>query len=269
MRTTSPERSFTATGMSPTSVHWCGLPSTPEISSVQGRTSIKSSAWGCTCQEQPLSTMNPTLRRFGASLRPCLPEWRLACEASNALAFVRRVRGHGSTRGAFVMSASGGVDGAERIVRGAPDHGAADGSNRTAYSRLCMRSSASSTARQAWRARLIGTAVVRITVVNDRCGPSESVQIRVERTDCVHAQVERGAPAQASDIGRQGVERVGARCVECGGGSDAVDVRRLARRRRDVSLRSSAEVVGHKFASEREARTHRSKDRGCDQGRGS
>eukprot|EP00965_Chrysotila_dentata_P242205 6204749-Pleurochrysis_carterae.AAC.1 len=93
--------------------------------------------------------MNPTLRRFGASLRPCLPEWRLACEASNARAFVRSVRGHGSTREAFATSVSGGVDGAVRVARGAPDHGAADGTNRAAYSRSCMRSSASSTARQA------------------------------------------------------------------------------------------------------------------------
>eukprot|EP00965_Chrysotila_dentata_P138915 4594666-Pleurochrysis_carterae.AAC.1 len=68
-----------------------------EISSVQGRASIRSAACGCTCHEHPLSTMNPTLRMFGASPRPCLPEWRLECEARRARACVRSTRGHGST----------------------------------------------------------------------------------------------------------------------------------------------------------------------------
>eukprot|EP00965_Chrysotila_dentata_P101595 3354375-Pleurochrysis_carterae.AAC.2 len=67
--------------MSPTSVQRCALPSTPEISSVHGRVSIRSSAYGWTCHEQPLSTMKPTLRNPGASPRWCLPECRLRCEA--------------------------------------------------------------------------------------------------------------------------------------------------------------------------------------------
>eukprot|EP00965_Chrysotila_dentata_P261653 6214328-Pleurochrysis_carterae.AAC.1 len=42
--------------------------------------------------------MNPTLRRFGASPRSCLPEWRLGCEARRARACVRSTSGQGSTR---------------------------------------------------------------------------------------------------------------------------------------------------------------------------
>eukprot|EP00965_Chrysotila_dentata_P169215 5588268-Pleurochrysis_carterae.AAC.1 len=54
-----------------------GLPSTPEISSVQGRALVKSHSCGCTCHEQPLSTMRATLRSPGARRRPCFPLCRL------------------------------------------------------------------------------------------------------------------------------------------------------------------------------------------------
>eukprot|EP00965_Chrysotila_dentata_P024470 810059-Pleurochrysis_carterae.AAC.2 len=84
--------------MSPRRVQECGFPSTPDILSVHGRVLIRSSAKGWTCHEQPLSTMKPTLRIPGSSLRPVFPEWRLWCVAYRARACVRSVAGHGSMR---------------------------------------------------------------------------------------------------------------------------------------------------------------------------
>eukprot|EP00965_Chrysotila_dentata_P205737 6183138-Pleurochrysis_carterae.AAC.4 len=91
--------------------------------------------------------MNPTLRRFWASPRSCLPEWRLACEARSARAFVRSVRGQGSTRLATATAASGGGACARYITRDAQSQSVAGESERAAYSRSCTRSSASSAAR--------------------------------------------------------------------------------------------------------------------------
>eukprot|EP00965_Chrysotila_dentata_P051916 1723578-Pleurochrysis_carterae.AAC.1 len=61
--------------MSPTTVARCGLPSTPEIASSVDRRFTRSSACGCTCQVQPLSTTKET------PLRPVL----LACALASLL----------------------------------------------------------------------------------------------------------------------------------------------------------------------------------------
>eukprot|EP00965_Chrysotila_dentata_P205336 6182892-Pleurochrysis_carterae.AAC.1 len=88
-------------------------------------------------------------------------------------------------RGAAVASVAGGVDRMARAARGAQDQSTAGKSNKAAYSRSCTHLSASSAVRQAWQANLNGATEARAIAAADRDGPFESVQIRVERTDCV------------------------------------------------------------------------------------
>eukprot|EP00965_Chrysotila_dentata_P169438 5594847-Pleurochrysis_carterae.AAC.2 len=170
--------------------------------------------------------MKPTLRKFGASPRTCLPEWRLACEAIGGRVrvgaeyarawldmsqrmFVRGARVRGSLGGRLPRTTRQARCALPKC-RGQVVESRVEAS----YHERIKRDSDDSCDNRYRRARSVGVRpdsrrVHRARGVEVAAKPRNArTELEVGEYEQVHAHVDRRAPSQAKHAGCQGVERV-------------------------------------------------------------